>query len=656
MTTTSLRPRDRRRTAVGLAQRAVERLARRSDEREQRRDAARPRISRRSLLVRSAVVGSVLTIAPLRWATRPATAYSEICGQGWRCSQGWTAFCCTINDGANTCPPGSYVAGWWKIDRSPYCQGAPRYIIDCNRSPGASCRCRCADEGTCDQRRVCCNNFRYGQCNTQIPGVTEVVCRVVLCTTPWSWDPACGRTLRTDNRTTTHNAPCLPGRNATAIDLTYQELGLTGSVLGAPDGPERSGPRGGTWRRYERGVITWQQATGAVVLTGAVGRRYGALEGPSGPLGYPRAELPDERGRRFERGGIYRSGSAAIEVLGPTDQRYHELGGPTGVLGVPTEATTPVGDGRGSRTRFAEGAVFASGRGAFVVAGVHLTRYDALGGPVDSGLGYPLADVAELGGDLGQRQRFETGSLYLGGAVSIEVLGAADVRYDALGGPGGVLGGPIQPTVAVGGEGTDAPAGTVTRFVAGTIYASRSGAYELSGRALERYEALGGPLDSGLGFPLGAADPDQEAVQRFAQGLLVEVDGEVVVLRRRIARRYLDVGGLNGPWGTPTGDQARTDGAGPDALEQAAFTEVDAFASRSTGVRVLDDPIRGAYRDAGGPDGELGRPTADSFTNRSGAYRGTFQHGAIEVHPTTGQVRVLRPRPTRSPSELTSRG
>jgi hypothetical protein len=119
-----------------------------------------------------------------------------------------TAFCCTVH-GSNTCPPGSFAAGWWKIDASPFCSGAARYIVDCNATCPTQCSCRCAS-GTCDERRVCCNQFRYGQCNTQIACAGPVVCRVALCTPPWVWSPACTTTSRTDNRTLTHNAPCLP--------------------------------------------------------------------------------------------------------------------------------------------------------------------------------------------------------------------------------------------------------------------------------------------------------------------------------------------------------------------------------------------------------------------------------------------------------------
>ena len=60
-----------------------------------------------------------------------------------------------------------------------------RYYIDCNRIPGHVFPggCQCA-HGDCNRRRVDCNHFRYGQCNTQVSGTTEVVCRLVICQTP----------------------------------------------------------------------------------------------------------------------------------------------------------------------------------------------------------------------------------------------------------------------------------------------------------------------------------------------------------------------------------------------------------------------------------------------------------------------------------------
>lgn len=178
------------------------------------------RTSRGGFLRHAAIVGSAFAVAPLRYLLRPQSAYAAIVrpGQctGGRCTDGWTDFCCSINGGRNTCPPYSYVAGWWKCSDyrgNRLCDDAGiRYYVDCNRHPGAhvpgGCQCANAD---CDQRRIACNVFRYGQCNTDVPGVTEVVCRVVVCEHPASIaEFNCNSTYKQDNRTCTHESPCLP--------------------------------------------------------------------------------------------------------------------------------------------------------------------------------------------------------------------------------------------------------------------------------------------------------------------------------------------------------------------------------------------------------------------------------------------------------------
>jgi hypothetical protein len=121
--------------------------------------------------------------------------------------------CCSINNGHNTCPPNTFAGGWWKADRSSYCGGAARYYIDCNANPGSNFSCHC-NKTSCDHRRVACNIFRYGQCNTQIKGTTAVVCRQISCRPPWEVYPGhCGKTSATDNNTAQHTAPCLARAN-----------------------------------------------------------------------------------------------------------------------------------------------------------------------------------------------------------------------------------------------------------------------------------------------------------------------------------------------------------------------------------------------------------------------------------------------------------
>jgi hypothetical protein len=176
------------------------------------------RMSRRSALVRLAVAGSALSVAPLRYLLYPEPAMAVVvpgsCGGGL-CSDGYTAFCCEINNGLNQCPSGTFAGGWWMCTdyrgRRLCAEQGVRYYVDCNRIPGTSFPggCHCAN-GTCSQRRVNCNVFRYGQCNTHVRGTTEVVCRMITCTNPGLIPSLnCSRHVAVDNATCGHEAPCL---------------------------------------------------------------------------------------------------------------------------------------------------------------------------------------------------------------------------------------------------------------------------------------------------------------------------------------------------------------------------------------------------------------------------------------------------------------
>jgi hypothetical protein len=186
------------------------------------------RLDRRNFLGKAAVVGSAVVAAPLEFGLKPRSAYAAVCNCngsncpcGSLCCDGYTEFCCTLN-GVNACPPGTITAGWWKVDGSQFCGGAARYYLDCNSQCGScSCGangvcsgacsgtgCGCA-RGSCGNRKAGCTRFRYGQCNQGVRCVGPIVCRVVTCAPPWTFDPACGTSSRTDEATRFHDRPCL---------------------------------------------------------------------------------------------------------------------------------------------------------------------------------------------------------------------------------------------------------------------------------------------------------------------------------------------------------------------------------------------------------------------------------------------------------------
>ncbi len=176
------------------------------------------RYSSRRRFLRSLVMSATAIAFAPAYIVRPISAEAAIitclglqCTAGSHCCDGWTEFCCRIT-GENTCPPGTVVAGWWKVDNSDFCsyekeKPRPRYYLDCNVVCGHPALCQCP-EG-CDTKRVDCVSFRYGQCN-QDTCVGPIRCRVVTCVPPWRWDPACHPApVLTEERTRHHDRSCL---------------------------------------------------------------------------------------------------------------------------------------------------------------------------------------------------------------------------------------------------------------------------------------------------------------------------------------------------------------------------------------------------------------------------------------------------------------
>ncbi len=467
------------------------------------------RTSRRGFLARSAVVGSALMVNGWAYLLKPQSAYAAVCGPGSSCSSGWTVFCATINKGVNACPPGSVAAGWWKADGASLCGGKARYIVDCNATcsrcttgssrPGIcasgcwSCRCGCGPAGQCDNRRVCCNAFRYGQCNQQIHQVGAVHCRVVSCVPPWTF-ANCTKAVATDNRTRDHNSPALPSAWS-AITARYVQLGDLTSVLGPSVNGEFAVANGHA-QRYVNGRMSWRSGIGAFYTQGAVLARYLALNGEGGALGYPLADMiPIGRGAaaRFQHGRIsWHPTTGAHETLGPIATRYAAAGNEPGRLGYPLGSVLPA-DGQGRANTFQRGRIsWHPSTGARLLGAPIAARYGVLGaegGP----LGYPVTDEAAVTGAIANAA-FQHGRIAwseLTGAV--EVLLPLATAYARAGNETGVLGLPIAAAAA-------AAAGRAQRFQRGRISAGPPGVFFTLGPIAERYVASGAESGS-LGWP-----------------------------------------------------------------------------------------------------------------------------------------------------------
>ena len=101
----------------------------------------------------------------------------------------------------------------------------------------------------------------------------------------------------------------------------YAELGADRSVLGQPQGDERTTPDGvGKYRHFERGSIYWHPATGAHEVHGLIRQKWAELGWERSFLGYPTSDetpLPNGAGAysQFQGGTIYwHSANNAIEV------------------------------------------------------------------------------------------------------------------------------------------------------------------------------------------------------------------------------------------------------------------------------------------------------------------------------------------------------
>lgn len=490
------------------------------------------RTSRRSFLTRTAVVGSALAIGPVDFLLKPGTAYAYTCGT---CSDGWTAFCCTINAGRNSCPPDSFVAGWWKADNAAYCCGAARYIIDCNATCPTKCQCRCAG-GSCDGRRTCCNQFRYGQCHTEIACYGPVVCRVATCTPPWKYDPSCTTSSATDNRMVNHGAPCLTTDCGTPISKKYDSLGGAAGFLGPVVSPEKANSDGrGRVARYQHGNIYWTSSTGAHEVHGSILDEFAKQAGVNGILKYPTSDTRTSSDKasqysNFENGRIYDIvGGPTLTVPKPYFAKHESLGGVHGILGYPSSSVRTSHDKKSRYQNYAGGRIYVQGSRVVEVHGAVFTLHESIGG-VYGPLGYPVNDLAPTGDKRGKAQWFEHGLVFYNPTTSAHGLwGKVLDRYAANDHVFGYLRYPTSEPTPVG-DGR----GTYATFERGRIYASTTtDGHEIHGAVLDAYlDTYGGPTGT-LGYPTSELDPSGTPggrFQHFEGGTLQYIDDSTINL------------------------------------------------------------------------------------------------------------------------------
>jgi hypothetical protein len=152
------------------------------------------KVSRRGFLVRMTVVGSALTIAPMRYLLRPGSAWAATgcfgCASGTFCpncadkttlcpSSANSTFCCSLSGGANSCPTGTHACGWWRCCiPTTYCSSGYRYFVDCCDPNCESPHC---SNNHCNSRVECCFASTWSNCNGN---AGTIRCRAVLCVNP----------------------------------------------------------------------------------------------------------------------------------------------------------------------------------------------------------------------------------------------------------------------------------------------------------------------------------------------------------------------------------------------------------------------------------------------------------------------------------------
>jgi uncharacterized protein with LGFP repeats len=321
-------------------------------------------------------------------------------------------------------------------------------------------------------------------------------------------------------------------------------------------------------------------------------------------------------------------------------------GGDTGPLGPRSGDVYPVG--AGFAQNFASGKVFFTPEtGAHAMQGAILEKYEALGGPADSDLGFPTIDEGPGRAPDSRNTTFSAADnpvIFWTPATGARVVrGPINAAWDKLGGSSGVLGVPAEDETY--------DASTVSqKFTGGEVsYDSRSKTFttvppDLAGQLADlsipddpvtainaARRAAGGPLG-----PLGAAEGEPYEIgdggmgQDFVNGtIFYSPDTGANVVTGQVLAKYESVGGPEGDLGFPISSEE--DGGLAPASRLSAFAAADKpviFWTPDHGAVIVRGAINAAWDKLGGATGELGAPVADQ-TQDGDVVTQRFSGGAI---------------------------
>ncbi len=306
--------------------------------------------------------------------------------------------------------------------------------------------------------------------------------------------------------------------------------------------------------------------------------------GDTSPLGARKGDVyPVGDGFALDFAGgkmYYTTDTGAKYVYGPILDKYESLGGPAGSdLGFPTASEIPGLAGQDSRVATFSASdkpviFWTADHGAFVVRGPLSAAWDKLG---NSGgvLGVPVGDETYDGDVVSQK--------FSGGAVSwnrkakaftadpatladqlkdlqvtLDAPAAINMAWRAAGGANGPLGAKQGVQYPMGGD------GVAQDFVGGKVfYSPATGANAVESDILARYESLGGPVNSDLGFPIAnESDGGFGTASRICTFSAADkpvifwtADHGAYVVRGAMKAAWDKLKGPNGKLGVPTGDQ-----------------------------------------------------------------------------------------------------
>lgn len=351
--------------------------------------------------------------------------------------------------------------------------------------------------------------------------------------------------------------------------------------------------------------------------------------------------------------------SDAADAIG---QAWNNAGGPDSVVGSQDGDVYQVGVGYAQK--FTGGKIFFTpDTGAHLIYGAILDKYESLGGPADSDLGFPTID--EVPGLVGDYSRVSTFSASDKPAIfwtpdtgAWAVRGAINAAWDKLGGSAGTLGVPIEDERYDGDVISQKFTGGELSWNAATKAFTTVPA-ELAGNLA----GLEVPLDpttlinqawratGGLGGSLGARQGDQTpigtngAAQGYAGGkIFYTPETGAHPLTGAILAKYESLGGPGSDLGLPVGTEA--DGGVPNS-RVSAFSAPDQpviFWTPDSGAIVVRGAINAAWQKLGAGAGKLGVPTEEQSASGDIVTQ-KFSGGEISWDPAKKQF-------TTKPEEL----